>query len=127
MVAVLNDKSDLEKKVGIPINLPLPFGLSHKHNIAYCIKKLAEYSKKTADSLVIGYRIITTGWGSREQLFRILRQEYAEIIEEEARKKGRVFEYVTLGELLTYQGDIKEGKYKIENGLIIGLNPLYPK
>jgi len=120
MATLLENKSDLEKKIDIPIDLPLPFGLSHKRNILYCIEKLAEYSKKTEDTLVIGYRILTTGWGSREQLFRILPQGDAEKIKEGSRKKGRVFEYITYNELIAYQRDIDKGKYKLEKGRIIG-------
>lgn len=123
MTKLLIKKPDLEERVQLQISLPFPFGLSHIENIRHCIQQLKSYSKKERKTdLVIGYYLETTAWGAREQLFRILSQREAEVMKEELRSRGRVFEYITLNELREYHKEIESGRYKINNGRITGPN-----
>jgi len=118
MVKDLGQKTDSEY---VELNLPRQnwSTLSHKDNIDYCIRELRKASG-TGHKKVIGYTI-KRGWGTRESNHMIISKSYAET----QRKNRKRFDYFTLQDLLQEKESIKQGKYKMDKGLIIGLNPGY--
>lgn len=112
----------LEKKLEserIPIDLPIKrFSLlSHLDNITYAIEQLKAYS---SGNYVIGYFMMRC-FGTKETLHQLVPQEVAETI----KKEDKNFDYVTIDKLLTRKGEIEAGRYKLKEGLIIGLDPCY--
>lgn len=105
---------------GILIDLPIQdcSAISHILNVKYCLGILKEYSQITIP--VIGYikeRSITT----RLVDYRVISLERAI----ELKKTHDNFEYKTLDEFIKKEQDIKNGRYILNDGALIALNPIY--
>ncbi len=83
--------------------------LSHQKNIDFAIEQIKRYAGD-----VIGY-FRMRGLGTRETLHQVLTNEAAERL----KHQNPEFDYVTLDDLLRKRKDISEGKYVLDNGLII--------
>ena len=105
-----------------PINLPKDrrFLFSHIENIEYCIKQLRRFASKIRNP-VVGY-ISARSLSTIEIDHAVMPQELAE---RWRRGQDLKFEYVTIREFLEKKTNIDKGKYIVENGQILGLNPTY--
>ena len=122
MVNTTEDKPDTQRKVEVALPVRL-FGFAHQRNIEYVIEQLNIHSDDVPNPVVL-YWIQRSTRGNREIGYQIVSREKAEEIR---RKNPNRFDYYTLDYLLRKIDEIKEGKYKIEGGLIVGLNPSYSR
>lgn len=121
MVIALKKPRKLEKST-IDVKWPIEgWTFSHVRNIEYAIDLLKK-SSATVHNPVIGYYLVR-GWGTRDMYHQIIPKEEAERLKKEAGD----FRYETLESLLKEMSEIKKHKYRIEKGLIVGLNPSYSK
>ena len=113
----LKQDSNLE---GLLIDLPRKGRslLSHVDNLNYGITQIKGYSG--TDPVIGCFRMRSLG--TREILHQVLPREHAEKLKQEY---GNRFEYFTLNKLVQKREDIEKGKYKVREGLIVGLNPAY--
>jgi len=110
----LNDKLNSD---GISIALPIGHlsMLSNIDNINYALDIIKEYSNKNMP--VVGFDVIRS-LGVRERNYRLFSQKRAK----EFKKENPFFDYVTRKTILVRKKDIEKGKYKINNGIIVGIN-----
>lgn len=101
-------------KEKIMLNLPIKMFslLTHVENIEYVLKEIESYS---IDKPVVGY-YLRKCLSVRQKYHQLMPQEVAESI----KKEDRTFNYITLDKLLERKKEIAEGKYKTQNGLVIG-------
>ncbi len=117
MIKVLESKSALEY---IPLEMPVRWvsELSHVRNIEYCIAQLEHYGSAIKEP-VIGYFVVDGAAGTRHAHYQILPRGKAE----EMIMGCRDFNYLTREDFRRKERKIKEGRYKLHNGLVAGLRP----
>ena len=117
MVKKMEQKLYLQNRF---IELPKGFfGLSHVHNIDYCIEQIKAHPNPEKNP-VFGY-FLERGRSTKQILNQILPREEAERLKREHLN----FRYNTLDDLLDKKKWILEGKYIVRDGLIINFNPNY--
>ncbi len=118
-----NKKQELEKLLktnGIPLAMPISHlsALSNVDNINQVIQSIQQYTDKSHP--VVGFDIVK-GIGVRERNYRLLSKERADSIKEE----NHSFHYITWEQAISRKSEINMGKYKINNGTIVGICPEY--
>lgn len=105
---------------GTLIDLPIQrFSLlSHVDNIDYAIEQIEAYC---GHNPVVGYFKMRS-LGTKEILHQVLPKEVAENM----KREDENFDYITLDKLLERKREIEVGKYKLHEGLIVGLNQAHP-
>ena len=106
-------------KEKVMLDLPIKRSslLSHLDNMDYTLEQIQAYD---GDKPVVGY-FMRRALGVRERFHQILPQEVAEGL----KKEDKSFAYITLDKLLERRREIEAGKYKMQDGLVIALNPSY--
>ncbi len=98
---------------GIPV-------AGHTNNIEYCIRQLEACSSKMQDP-VLRYIVMRSAWGDREMHHAIMPKRDAR---NERQQYPRLScHFYTLDDLLRTRSYIRQGRYKLYNGLIVGFNP----
>lgn len=89
--------------------------LSHTANIDFGIQTLSE-----RPGYVIGYRMVR-GWETREMFHEVVPESVAESF------SGRSpdYRYSTLDDLLLRKEEIEKGKFKVRNGMVVGVGSSY--
>jgi len=122
----LEQRTSWSMEIKLEIKLPESSSsiLSHKRNIIYCIKKINNEIKNNQfnKEFVIGYTL-QRALGLKEVNYQLLTKEEAEGL----KRENNSFGYLTLDELLVRKKEIDEGKYILDDGLIIDFNPVYKK